>query len=433
MDSFEALLRAHQTVVERFVRFRIQSMSDADDILQEIYLTAYQKFDSLKEKCSFKPWILTIARNKCTDYFRRQALRMEIPLDELNESVLSYGRQGRTCETFVHETLDKLGDRDKQILYLYYFRELPQAEIAKWLGIPLGTVKSRLNHARLKFREAYPCSPAGSQRIERDGGVEMKKFPKIMPEYTIEKMEQEPFAVRCEELNNWMIVPKLGEKEAWGMYDFPERTLSEYMELEVVGKAEVHGIEGIEISVKEYEPKEWNSAGGQKTVDRTLVVQLTDTHCRFLAQSHMENGVRKVYTFLDGDAFLSNWGYGEDNCGTEVNLRQKGDIIRDGNVIRAADKPYMLDIVGRYRVTVGGKAYDTVCVMDIDKDNPKVVCEQYLDRNGRTVLWRRFNHDEWEIGHYKKRWSEALPDNEQYIVNGEVYVHWYDCLPERIC
>lgn len=428
MDSFEKLLSCHQTVIERFVRFRIPGKSDADDVLQETYLAAYQKFNTLNHPENFKPWILTIARNKCNDYFRRQARRLEISLETLHESVPGWGRCGRMFEDTVQETLDRLGDRDRQMLYLYYFKELPQMEIAKRLGIPLGTVKSRLYHAKNQFREAYPYPPC-----RREGGSMMKKFPKIMPEYRIEKLDLNPFSVRCEELNNWMIVPKLGEKEAWAMYDFPERTLSEHMELEVVGKAEIHGITGVEIRVMEYDPKEWNSAGGQNQVERTLYVQLTDTHCRFLAESHKENGVKRLYTYLDGDAFLSNWGYGEDNCGTEVALSPKGDIVREGNQIRTADKPYMLDIVGRYRVTIGNKSYDTVCVIDIDKDNPKVVCEQYLDRNGRTVLWRRFNHDEWEIDHYKKRWSEALPDNEQYIVNGEVYVHWYDCLPERTC
>ena len=52
----------------------------------------------------------------------------------------------------VRETLEELGDKDKQILYLYYFRELPQADIAKRLGVPLGTVKSRLYNAKASFK-----------------------------------------------------------------------------------------------------------------------------------------------------------------------------------------------------------------------------------------------------------------------------------------
>lgn len=75
MEDFEKLLKKNCGYVERFVRFRISEKADADDVLQEIYLTAYDKFGQLKKKDSFKPWMISIARNKCNDYFRRKAAR----------------------------------------------------------------------------------------------------------------------------------------------------------------------------------------------------------------------------------------------------------------------------------------------------------------------------------------------------------------------
>ena len=88
--------------------------------------------------------------------------------------------------------------------------------------------------------------------------------------------------------------------------------------------------------------------------------------------------------------------------------------------------------IGRYTITIGGKSYDTVCVMDIETYNCGIVSEQFLDQNGKTILWRRFNRDDWAIDRYKKKWSEQLPDNEQLIINGITYVHWYDCITEYI-
>ena len=73
MEEFERLLEAERPPVERFVRFRISSKMDADDVLQEVFLTAYQKFSQLRDWNSFKPWILRIARNKSNDYFRQRA------------------------------------------------------------------------------------------------------------------------------------------------------------------------------------------------------------------------------------------------------------------------------------------------------------------------------------------------------------------------
>lgn len=130
--------------------------------------------------------------------------------------------------------------------------------------------------------------------------------------------------------------------------------------------------------------------------------------------------------------FIPNWGFGENNCGNEVNLSAKGDIIRNGSEITAADKPFLLDVVGRYEVKINGKSYDTICVIDIETYDGGVVSEQYLDKNGRTILWRRFNRNDWAKDRYKKNWTEILPDNERITVNGEVYVHWYDCITDYI-
>ena len=131
----------------------------ADDVLQEVYLTAYQKFSLLKNKSSFKAWVISIARNKCNDYFRKKASQLEIPIDELLGKELPDGRHGISEIPTVRETLDLLGDKDKQILYLFFYKELPQAEIAKQLNIPIGTVKSRLHTAKQNFKNLYPyCS-----------------------------------------------------------------------------------------------------------------------------------------------------------------------------------------------------------------------------------------------------------------------------------
>lgn len=248
MDEFEELLSQSYPAVERFVKFRLTSEQDAEDILHEVYITAFQKFGLLRDKDSFKPWIISIARNKCNDYFRTKAKNLEIPIELLSESRLSYGRQGISEYTAVSDTIELLGGKDKQILYLYFWKELPQAEIAKRLKIPLGTVKSRLHTAKRNFKEKYPY-----QHDNRKGEKIMKKLPLTMPKYKTERSEKEPFNVRWEELMGWCIIPKLGEKLSWGLYDAKSHKLTEHTDMEVVGKAEVHGIEGVEIVAMQYD------------------------------------------------------------------------------------------------------------------------------------------------------------------------------------
>ena len=422
MDEFERLLEVERVSVERFVRFRLSSKADADDVLQEVYLTAYQKFSQLKNRDSFKAWMISIARNKCNDYFRRKASDFEIPIDEITERELSYGRQGVSIAETVRETVDLLGDKDKQILYLYFWKELPQTEIAKQLKIPVGTVKSRLHTAKHNFKTKYPHGTEGPK-----GESTMKKMPEFIPEYMIEASAEAPFFVKWEELMGWFLIPKLGEKLSWGMYDIPSRKCSHIFDMQVTGKAKVHGIEGVELTAREASYSDKN-----EVVNRTFVAQLTDTHCRYLATLRNDGDVRNYITFLDGDEFMPNWGFGENNCGNETNLIAKGDIQRIGNTVTSANKDFLLDVVGRYNVTIGGKSFDTICVMDIETYNCGVVSEQFLDREGKTVLWRRYNRNDWAIDRYGKLWSEQLPDNDRLIVNGTTYVHWYDCITDHV-
>lgn len=427
MDTvFEKLYSEHYRAVERYVRFKVSDKFDSDDILQEIHIAAYRSFGGLKSNDAFKSWLLSIARNKLNDYFRKKASRLDIPVDNLTGIRPLGSMLCRSSIPAVTDTLEKLGDKDKQILYLYFWKQYSQAEIASKLGVPLGTVKSRLSSAKAHFKEKYPYHP------KQKGETDMKTLPEILPEFKIKKIDKPPFEVKWEELMGWFLVPKEGEKLSWAMYDMPHKKRGEVCRMSVVGKAEVHGIEGVEIHAVETDPMGCNSAGGQNEVERRFVAQLTDTHCRLLAESHFEGGIKRYYTFLDDDAFLADWGFGEDNCGNEVLLKPKGDIVLENGVYVTKDKEFLLDVVGRYEVTINGKTYDTVCVMDCYTYINGAATLQYLDRNGKTVLSRRFNRNDWAFNRYQKLWTEILPESEKIVVNGETYVNWYDCITDYI-
>ena len=428
LNDFETLLAPCLGALERFVRFRISPRADADDVLQEICLAAYRSFPSLRDPVRFKSWLLRIAQSKCTDYFRARTKILEIPLESICEPATVMTRYGPGSA--VEETFERLASKDQQILYLAYWKDMPHAEIAKTLSIPVGTVKSRLHAAREKFKAAYPCPPRNQQGVEPI--MSKTHLPEILPPYTIKRSDLPPFPVRCEELMGWNIVPRLGEKLSWGLYDMPSRCRTEYTDMEVVGRAQVHGIEGVEILAVQHDAENYYRTGSVNEMERRFVAQLTDTHCRYLAESHVENGVRKCYTFLDGDSFLDNWGFGPDNCGSEIAIAPKGLLRREGNTITGTLPCGQLDIVGRYTVTLGGRAYDTVCVMDIECFNDAIASEQYVDANGRTVLWRRFNRNDWAYKRYGAPWTQLLPQNERLCINDETYVHWYDCVTDYV-
>ena len=426
MDEFEALLDANRLPVERWVKFRV-SGPDAEDILQETYLAAWQAFPQLKEAAAFRPWLLSIARNKWRDWYRRQVRRPDAPVEELPDMAAPEEQ-----DTAVEETLERLGDRDGRMLRLFYLEQLPQREIARLLSIPEGTVKSRLNTARARFRTAYPYPPKG-EKI-------MKKLPLYLPPYEVRWTSEAPFPVVWEEMLGWGIVPRLGETLVWGMYDLPGRKLDVAYDMAVTGKARVHGLEGVQFTARVVEPKPELTEGdlmigpvaasGAREEVWTFVGQLKDGHTRFLSAEREEDGVRTLTTFLDGEEFMANWGFGEDNRGNDIHPTAKGLILRDGSAY-AAPKEGALDVVGRCALTLDGRTTDCIAIMDLSAYAEGMASLQYLDRDGRTLLWQRYNRDDWELSRYGKCWSELLPKNDRITINDVIYVHWYDCLYAR--
>ena len=431
MDDFETLLAQSRTAVERWVYARMSSHADAEDILQDTFLAAWQSFSALRNQAAFLPWILGIARRKCADWYRAQARKKEIPLENLPEQA-----EETAGDSAVEETMEALPEKDRMMLQLFYRDMLSQRQIALQLKIPEGTVKSRMNAARARFRDACPYKPKGVNAMKSDRKTPL---PAVLPEYRIVWKDEPAFPVTCEELTGWFIVPKIGQKILWGIYDLPSRKLDVAYDMRVIGPASVHGIDGVAIrarvlshaALREDDPmRDAVDASNGGHEEWTFIAQQKDGYTRFLSAEHIEQGVRTLTTFLDGDAFMDNWGFGEDNRGMPVHLSPQGKIRRTADGIQT-ESGSLMDLTGRCELTLNGTVHDTVCLMDLGMYMEGIVSEQFLNHDGQTVLWRRFNRDDWAIERYGKKWSELLPENEKLTVNGRTYVHWYDCLCVR--
>ncbi|MBR2951197.1 MAG: sigma-70 family RNA polymerase sigma factor [Lachnospiraceae bacterium] len=417
MNEFEELLRQHKNVLERFVKYKVQDQCDAEDLIQETCLAAYMNFETLKSREAFKSWLISIANNKCKDYYHRKAESMQIPLEELLEGKLGIGGRGLTEINVVRETLSKLAVKDKQILYLYFFENLPQEDISKMLDIPVGTVKSRLHYAKKNFKDNYPLTPKGE--------MTMKKMPKYMPKYEIRRIDSAPFSVKHEELPGMFIVPRIGEKRSFALYDLPDWKQDGTYQLTVKGNIVIHGVKGVEIE-SEYKDEKSREKS-------TIFAQLTDTHCRYLGGVHTDStGTSHMVTFLD-ESFGDTYGIGKDNCGFAVERTCNHLFTETEGGLTVMMTEDISDICGRFDVKIGEKSYDTVRILDIQKGNlGTMLCEYYVDISGHTVLWRRFNKDDWAYKRYQKTWTEMHPDHEKMTINGDTYVHWYDCITDYI-
>ncbi len=423
-DEFSLLLSNCKNSIERFIYYKMPNKYDAEDMLQEVLITGYRSLDKLESKEKFKSWLLSIAANKCNDYYRKKLRLIEVPIENLYTYEEFSGKTGITVKEVVDDTLENLNDEDKKILTMHYIRGIDQRSISSILNIPIGTVKSRLFKARQKFKEIYPYPP----NMKGEFIMKESKFPQIMPEIIITKSNLPEFQVVCEQDIGFFIIPRLEEKSYYATYDFdnyPTMNKTSETNLKVIGKAVIHGIECVEI-----EEEETNEDGSKHGF--TMFERLTDTHLQTVAAINDHNGLKNISTFLDDD-FLSFWGYGENNCGVELLQRRTGIIEcnENGELYKDNIDTHNSDIVGRYIVKIGNKEYDTIRQVYFNSHGE--IVENYINTEGKVVLFRRFNKFDWRYKKgYDKLWTEMFPYSDRIVLNGDTYVHWYNCLPEYV-
>ena len=129
----------------------------ADDLFQESWIRVSRARDRFDRSRRFSTWLFQIANNLCRDRWRRLDARRRA-LDGLREEMRASGRDAAPAPELPPDDrlsgrLDALPDRLREVLVLRHYHELGEAEIAEVLGIPRGTVKSRL-HAAVRAARA---------------------------------------------------------------------------------------------------------------------------------------------------------------------------------------------------------------------------------------------------------------------------------------
>lgn len=165
--AFDELVSRHQAAVFRFARAIAFSDADAEDALQETFLSAWRHASTFRGDASARTWLLTIARNAVLRQKRRRTdepPQLE-PLEDLGAAA-GWGADTPETLTLLREArallaraLDELSVADREIILLRDIEELPGEEVARVLGLGLPAMKTRLHRARLrlaaKVKEAY--------------------------------------------------------------------------------------------------------------------------------------------------------------------------------------------------------------------------------------------------------------------------------------
>jgi RNA polymerase sigma-70 factor (ECF subfamily) len=169
--AWEALVRQYQGRVYGMVLHYVRNSEEARDVAQEVFVRIYGKLSTFRGHETFVSWMLRLARNLCIDHLRRVKSRPpvnDVPIDdgpELHDAAPSPHQELErdSRKRLVHEALGRLSDPYREIILLKDIQGLKLEEIASMLGVPLGTVKSRSNRARIELaRAVLELQPAGS-------------------------------------------------------------------------------------------------------------------------------------------------------------------------------------------------------------------------------------------------------------------------------
>ena len=169
--AFAELMGRYQRELYHFLVRFLGNRAAAEDVFQETFLQVHQSAEQFDPQRRFRPWLFTIAANKARDLIRSQARRPTNPLqasisgdEESGEfidlmqaavEVPSASMESEELQQQVQHTVGTMPEHLREILLLSYFHQFPYKQIGEILGIPLGTVKSRLHAAVAHFADRW--------------------------------------------------------------------------------------------------------------------------------------------------------------------------------------------------------------------------------------------------------------------------------------
>jgi len=151
ISTFDRIYHLTKDTVYYTILSVMKDSNISEDLMQETYLKALEKIHSYKPKASFVAWITTIARNLAYNEYNRRKRELKINPTE-NEFIFGSVESTSENELIVKELLEKLNDTEREIVILHVIGDLKHKEIAKLLGIPLGTVTWKYNQSIKKLK-----------------------------------------------------------------------------------------------------------------------------------------------------------------------------------------------------------------------------------------------------------------------------------------
>ena len=160
VQAYEALVQQHETLAFRAAYLITRDEHDAADIAQDAFVRAYHALGTFRADAPFRPWLLRIVTNLALNRLQANRRRLNMTERYTRQAIIETGQLSidglviqRDQRQRLLQAVGQLSPVQQALISLRYFLELPEAEVAATLKIPLGTVKSRLHRTLARLRE----------------------------------------------------------------------------------------------------------------------------------------------------------------------------------------------------------------------------------------------------------------------------------------
>ena len=186
--AWETIVRQHWRKVFNLAYKFVGRHDEAEDLTQDIFLKIFKALHTFDRRANFQTWLISISRNLCIDHYRsvrkeRETMARDVDAAICSRSRASAGRtprpSSRTCARMLRAGARDAAADAAEAVVLRDLQELSYQEIAERLGLPEGTVKSRINRGRLelarqlkRLQDKQPVKPRRRGAIRHSGGSE---------------------------------------------------------------------------------------------------------------------------------------------------------------------------------------------------------------------------------------------------------------------
>ena len=151
--AFGQLVEARVDSTLRMARAILGNEAEAQEVTQDAFVSAWRNLPTLRDTDRFDAWLNRIVVNRSRDLLRHRHRVRQIDVEDVDLATTDNAAAGIETASLL-AAFDRISVADRQILVLHHLHDLPMAEVARQLGIPIGTAKSRLWSARRALERA---------------------------------------------------------------------------------------------------------------------------------------------------------------------------------------------------------------------------------------------------------------------------------------